>query len=61
MNESLKAARKNKLLTQTEVAKMVKVSPMTVSKWERGLTKPRKDRGERLCRLLEKSAEELGL
>ncbi len=40
MNSPVKTIRKKLKLTQVELAQLSGVHPMTVSKWERGLTEP---------------------
>ena len=40
MNITIKAARVNKGMTQTEAAKMLGISIMTLVRWERGQTEP---------------------
>ena len=37
---SLRAARVNAELTQAEAAKIIGVSPNTISRWEQGITSP---------------------
>ena len=49
MRISLKAARVNKGLTQSELAEMVGVTKCTVGSWEKGKTKPKIDKIEVLC------------
>ena len=44
--EQLKRARKALVLEQTELAKRLGVHPMTVSKWERGISPIPKATGE---------------
>ena len=61
MNEAFKRARQDKGLNQSQVAKILKVYPATVSNWERGTSKPRKYLRAQVCMLLEQSAEDLGL
>ena len=38
-------------MTQTEAAKLIKVNPATLSKWEKGITFPKADQAARLCAL----------
>ena len=45
--------------TQLEVAKAVGVKPSAVSKWERGLAKPRADKLPQLAKLYGCTIEEL--
>lgn len=40
MNITIKAARVNKGLTQTEAAKLLHVNIMTLVRWEKGQTEP---------------------
>lgn len=51
MKITLKAARVNCGMTQTEAAKLIKVNPATLSKWEKGITFPKADQAARLCAL----------
>ncbi len=48
---SLKTARINKGMTQSEVAKALEVSSKTVSAWEKGKTSPRAIDFLNLCKL----------
>ena len=45
---TLKAARINAGLTQTEAAKVLDISKDTLSKWERGITFPSADKIPRI-------------
>ncbi len=60
-NERLRRARLLKSWSQAELAEEVGTSFEMVSRWERGVTKPSPRYRERLCAVLGKSAEELGL
>ena len=51
------AARKEKKLTQEQVAQAVGVSRQTVSHWENGRVEPTREQREALCRLLEIPAD----
>ena len=51
------AARKEKKLTQEQVAQAMGVSRQTVSHWENGRVEPTQEQREALCRLLEISAD----
>ena len=51
------AARKEKKLTQEQVAQAVGVSRQTVSHWENGRIEPTQEQREALCRLLEIPAD----
>lgn len=46
------AARKEKKLTQEQVAQAMGVSRQTVSHWENGRVEPTQEQREALCRLL---------
>lgn len=59
MRMSLKAARVNKGLTQEELAKKVNVTKKTVWSWENGNTKPKIDKIELLCSVLETSYDNI--
>lgn len=48
---SLAAARVNAELTQSEVAKMLRVSPNTLVAWEKGKTEPSISQGRTLSEL----------
>lgn len=51
MNFTLKAARVNKGLKQTDVAQALHVSRSTIMSWENGKTAPRIDQMRQLCEL----------
>src|SRR6266496_538106 len=61
LNERLRRARHLKGWTQSELAEMLGTDFETVSRWERGITVPSAYFRERLCIVLEKTPEELGL
>ena len=60
-NERLRRARCLKGLTQSELAEELRTNFETVSRWERGITVPSAYFRERLCSVLQKTPEELGL
>src|SRR2546427_3309899 len=60
-NERLWHARTRKGWSQARLAEEVGTSFEMVSRWERGVTVPSPYYRERLCAVLGKSAEELGL
>ena len=51
MKVSLKAARVNAGMTQTEAAKAIKVNPSTLGNWEKGKSSPPADKAKQLCDL----------
>lgn len=51
MQISLKAARVNAELTQSQVAKTLGISEATLIKWENGTTSPKAKQFESLCSL----------
>ena len=59
-NERLRRARHLKGWTQSGLAKAVETDFETVSRWERGITIPSAYFREHLCRVLERTPEELG-
>lgn len=59
-NERLRRARHLKGWTQSDLALSVGTDFETVSRWERGITMPSAYFREHLCRVLEKTPEELG-
>ncbi len=61
VNYDLKNARILRGWSQAKVAEKVGTDPVTVSRWERGLSSPYPHFREKLCILFEKNAEELGL
>src|SRR5215470_5766301 len=60
-NERLRRVRSLKGWSQAELAEQVGTSFEMVSRWERGVTVPSPYYRERLCAVLGKTAEELGL
>ncbi len=60
-NESLRCARYLKGWTQSELAERVGTDFETISRWERGITAPSAYFRVRLCTVLEKTSQELGL
>ena len=52
MKITIRAARVNAGLKQTDVASAMNVSRETVRNWEKGVTKPTIDKVEHLCNLL---------
>lgn len=48
---SLKAARVNAGMTQTEAAIAIKVNPTTLGNWEKGKSSPPADKANLLCEL----------
>ncbi len=59
LHENIKTARKNRGLTQEEVAARLSVVRQTVSKWENGASVPDADSLMRLAVLLNTSVEDL--
>jgi transcriptional regulator with XRE-family HTH domain len=60
-NEQLRRARHLKGWTQSELAETLDTDFETVSRWERGTTVPSAYFREKLCNVLDKTPEELGL
>jgi len=60
-NEQLRRARHLKGWTQSELAEALNTDFETVSRWERGTTVPSAYFREKLCSVLDKTPEELGL
>ena len=58
-SKNLKEARKQKFLTQKQVAIMLNVVESCYANWEQGRTEPNIDMIRKLCKILEESAEEL--
>lgn len=52
MRVTIKAARVNANLTQTEFAKEIGVGVKTVQNWEAGVSSPRADKMPSICRAL---------
>ncbi len=59
LNENLKTLRKQKGLSQEELATRLHVVRQTISKWEKGLSVPDADMLTKLCEVLEVSAGDL--
>ena len=57
--ERLKALRRQRLLTQRELAEKVGVAWQTLSAWERGTMQPRMRHIRALCQALDVTPEEL--
>lgn len=51
-NEKLKAARKQKGLSQTELGKLLGVQAQTIGRWETGKSKPNLETVNKLCEIL---------
>jgi transcriptional regulator with XRE-family HTH domain len=60
-NERLRRARDLRGWTQADLAEALGTDFETVSRWERGITVPSSHYREKLCSVLDKTAEELGL
>lgn len=58
-SKNLKEARKQKFLTQKQVAIMLNVVESCYANWEQGRTEPNIDMLRKLCKILEVSADEL--
>ncbi len=58
-SKNLKEARKQKFLTQKQVATMLNVVESCYANWEQGRTEPNIDMLRKLCKILEVSADEL--
>jgi transcriptional regulator with XRE-family HTH domain len=56
----LRDRRKQRLMSQDELAHQVGTSPVTVRRWEAGRAQPQPEHLRRLCEVLETNAEELG-
>ena len=59
LNEKLFELRKNKNLTQDEVAEKLNVTRQTVSKWENGQSSPDFEKIAPLCEIYEVTPNEL--
>ena len=59
LNDNIKVMRKNKGLTQEELAARLNVVRQTVSKWEKGLSVPDAQMLQKLAEVLETSVEKL--
>ncbi|HEY7415178.1 MAG TPA: helix-turn-helix domain-containing protein [Ktedonobacteraceae bacterium] len=60
-NEILKWEREQRGWSQARLAELISTDAATVSRWERGYATPSPYFREHLCRLFEKSAQDLGL
>src|SRR5256885_17116302 len=60
-NDRIRRARSLKGWSQADLAEQVGTSFEVVSRWERGVTVPSPYYRERLCKVLGRSAEDLGL
>ena len=58
---TLKAARVNREISQTEAAKQLNIAPRTLRNWENGRTYPRVEALCALCRLYGVSPDDLVL
>jgi|LGVF01.2.fsa_nt_gb transcriptional regulator with XRE-family HTH domain len=56
---NLMVARKRKKLTQEQLAKLLKVDRITISRWERGEVKPNIYKLKRIAELLEVTTDNL--
>ena len=59
LGEKLKAARLEKKLSQSDVAKKLLVSRQTISKWENNVCLPDLDNFQRICELYEFNSSEI--
>ena len=59
LNENMKALRKNKGLTQEELANRLNVVRQTVSKWENGLSVPDAEMLQKIADVLESDVSQL--
>ena len=59
LNENMKALRKNKGLTQEELANRLSVVRQTVSKWEKGLSVPDAEMLQKIADVLESDVSQL--
>ena len=59
VGEQISSLRKAKRLTQSQLGERLSVSYQAVSKWERGITKPRADKLPTLAKLYGCTIEEL--
>lgn len=59
MKVSLEAARVNKKLRQEDAAKALNVSKKTLSSWENGITVPKLDMVEALCKLYDATYDDI--
>ena len=59
LNENMKALRKNKGLTQDELASRLNVVRQTISKWEKGLSVPDAEMLQKIADVLESDVSQL--
>jgi putative transcriptional regulator len=59
LNENIKTIRKNKGMTQEELASQLHVTRQTISKWEKGLSVPDADMLSRMAEIFDVSVAEL--
>ena len=59
LNENMKALRKNKGLTQEELANRLNVVRQTISKWEKGLSVPDAEMLQKIADVLESDVSQL--
>ena len=59
LNENIKALRKNKGLTQDELANRLNVVRQTISKWEKGLSVPDAEMLQKIAEVLESDVSQL--
>jgi|SRR5699024_9774200 len=59
LHENIRSLRKEKHLSQKELAKLVNVSSQVISNWERNYTTPNADDISRLAKVLNTSTEKL--
>ncbi|WP_220210907.1 helix-turn-helix transcriptional regulator [Reticulibacter mediterranei] len=60
IGETIKQLRKENLWTQEELASRIKTTTISVSRWEKNLTRPSLHFQQKLCEIFGKSPEELG-
>ena len=59
-NPLLKAEREKRGWSQARVAQQIDTESVNVSRWERGFSSPSPYYREKLCKLFEKDAQDLG-
>ncbi len=59
-NKLLAKARRTKLLTQEQLAEELKINPVTISRWERGESKPSLRQLATICTFFETTPQALG-
>lgn len=59
IGSNIKRARKRMMLSQSELARLVGVSPQSVQQWETGVTQPKRNRIAKLAICLHSSSEEI--